>query len=157
MKNNKDTHTDQLHDFIQILTERVEVYANAIASVDTDKDVDLIAFYEKCMQLSQQFKSELLVLLPKEGISPSERQWTAGTLYQKWEKRNPCIEPSGREQALESCIRMEEFIKDTFKQMLLLPNTFSENTTATLQSQAALQQEIYELLKDWRSGSNNLT
>ncbi|PRD56241.1 DUF2383 domain-containing protein [Sphingobacterium gobiense] len=157
MKNNKDIHDDQLQDFIQILTERIEVYANAISSVDPNKDVNLIAFFEKCMQLSQQFKSELLVILPKEGISPSERPWTAGVLYQKWKNRNPCMETSDREQALESCIRIEESVQDIYKQILLPKNNFSENTAATLQSQAALQREIYEVLKDWRNGNNNLT
>lgn len=155
MDNNQNIHTDQLQDLIQILTERVEVYTNAISSVDSDKDVDLIAFFEKCMQLSQQFKSELLVILPKEGLSPSEKQWTAGTLYNEWEKRNPFPEASGREQVLEACKKMEEIMQDIFKQILSSNNNFSENTTAILKSQATLQQEIYELTKDLGKENNN--
>lgn len=148
MENNENIHTDQLQDLIQVLTERIEVYTNAVSSVDPDKDVDLIAFFEKSMQLSQQFKSELVVILPKEGLSPSEKQWTPGELYHKWEKRDPCIHASGRDQVLEACEKMEEIIQDIFKQVLSSKNNFSENTIAILKSQAALQQEIYELIKD---------
>lgn len=150
MENNENIHTDQLQDLIQILTERIEIYTNAISSVDSDKDVDLIAFFEKSMQLSQQFKSELLVILPKEGLSPSEKEWTAGALYRKWEKRDPFKEVSGREQVLRACEKMEEIIQDIFKQILLAKSNFSENTMAILKSQATLQKEIYELIKDLR-------
>lgn len=157
MENNENIHTDHLQDLIQILTERIEAYTNAISSVDSDKDVDLIAFFEKSMQLSQQFKSELLVILPKESLSLSEKRWTAGSLYNRWERRNPCIEASGREQVLEACEKMEETMQDIFKQILSSKNNFSGNTTAILKSQAALQQEIYELIKDLRKGNSNLT
>lgn len=153
MENNENKHTDHLQDLIQILTERIEVYTNAISSVDSDKDIDLIAFFEKSMQLSQQFKSELLVILPKEGTSPSEKQWTPGTLYNQWEKRNPSIEASGREAVLEACKKLEEIMLDVFKQILSPKNNFSENTTAILKSQAAIQQEIYELIKDFTGGT----
>lgn len=157
MENHENIHIDDLQDLIQILTERIEAYTAAISSVDPDKDIDLIAFFEKSMQLSQQFKSELLVLLPKEGLSPSKKQWTAGTLYNKWEKQNPCIAASGREQVLKACEKMEQIMQGIFKQMLSSKNNFSENTTTILKSQATLQQEIYELIKDLRAGKSNPT
>lgn len=154
MEDNKNIPGDQLQDLIHILKERIQVYTNAVSAVEAKNDVDLIAFLEKCMQLSQQLKSELLAILPKEGISSSESQWTAGILYNKWKKWDFCLEVSGREQVVEMCTKMEEVIQDIFKQILSSKNHLSENTTAILKSQAALQRELYELIKGFEKGSN---
>ena len=148
MENNTNTHATQLHDLIQILTERVEIYRAIISSADANKDIDLIAFLEKCMQLTQQFKSELNGVLAKEDSPFSEREWVAGNLYTRWQEEKPSVEAIGRDQVIEVCEKTENTLLRIFQEILSNAGSFTENTTAMLKSQATLQQEIVEQIKD---------
>lgn len=151
MESNKNTHATPLQDLIQILTERVKFYSAAISLVDADKDVDLIAILEKCMQLSQQFKSELNGVLAKEDSPFSEREWVAGDLYTRWQEQKPSMEGiKGRDQVAEAWAQMENTIEHIFQHILADASHFAENTAAMLKSQAALQQEIAEQIEDAR-------
>ncbi|MBD1432430.1 hypothetical protein H8B06_06310 [Sphingobacterium sp. DN00404] len=147
MENNTNTHATQLHDLIQILTERVETYRAIISSVDANKDIDLIAFLEKCMQLTQQFKSELNGVLAKEDSPFSEREWVASNLYTRWQEEKPSVEAIGRDQVIEVCEKTENTLLRIFQEILSNTGSFTESTTAMLKSQATLQQEIVEQIK----------
>jgi|SRR5690606_1294981 len=147
MENNTNTHATQLHDLIQILTERVETYRAIISSVDANKDIDLIAFLEKCMQLTQQFKSELNGVLAKEDSPFSEREWVASNLYTRWQEEKPSVEAIGRDQVIEVCEKTENTLLRIFQEILSNAGSFTESTTAMLKSQATLQQEIVEQIK----------
>ncbi len=147
MENNTNTHATQLHDLIQILTERVETYRAIISSVDANKDIDLIAFLEKCMQLTQQFKSELNGVLAKEDSPFSERKWVASNLYTRWQEEKPSVEAIGRDQVIEVCEKTENTLLRIFQEILSNAGSFTESTTAMLKSQATLQQEIVEQIK----------
>lgn len=147
MENNTNTHATQLHDLIQILTERVETYRAIISSVDANKYIDLIAFLEKCMQLTQQFKSELNGVLAKEDSPFSEREWVASNLYTRWQEEKPSVEAIGRDQVIEVCEKTENTLLRIFQEILSNAGSFTESTTAMLKSQATLQQEIVEQIK----------
>lgn len=147
MENNTNTHATQLHDLIQILTERVEIYRAIISSADANKDIDLIAFLEKCMQLTQQFKSELNGVLAKEDSPFSEREWVASNLYTRWQEEKPSVEAIGRDQVIEVCEKTENTLLRIFQEILSNAGSFTESTTAMLKSQATLQQEIVEQIK----------
>lgn len=147
MENNTNTHATQLHDLIQILTERVETYRAIISSVDANKDIDLIAFLEKCMQLTQQFKSELNGVLAKEDSPFSEREWVASNLYTRWQEEKPSVEAIGRDQVIEVCEKTENTLLRIFQEILSNAESFTDSTTAMLKSQATLQQEIVEQIK----------
>lgn len=154
MKNDTNTHAEPLQDLIQILTERVEIYSAAISSTDTDKDVDLIAFLEKCMQLTQQFKSELNGILAKEDRPFSEREWIAGSLYARWEEQSPSIEAAGRGHVISVIEKTEHTLLRIFQDILSDTSRFEDDTTAMLESQAALQQELVEQLDDAKDTHN---
>lgn len=154
MKNDTNSHALQLQDLIQVLTERVEIYRTVISSTDSEKDVDLISFLEQCMQLSQQFKTELNGVLAKEDTSFSEREWTAGKLYTQWQEEKPSMNALGHDQVIDACEKTENALVRIFQQILTDTSTFTETTTAMLKSQAALQQEIAEQVKDARKANN---
>lgn len=147
MENDTNTPATQLHDLIQILTERVEVYRAIISSADANKDINLIAFLEKCMQLTQQFKSELNGVLAKEDSPFSERDWMAGNLYTHWQDQKPSAETIRRDEVMEVCEKTENTLLRIFQEILSNTNSLTESTTAMLKSQATLQQEIVEQIK----------
>jgi|GEM_PF-6123090 len=148
MENNVNTHAAQLHDLIQILTERLKIYSAAISCADVDKDIRLIAFLEKCMQLTQQFKSELNGVLAKEDSPFAKKQWVSGSLYARWQEERPSLKPIGRHQIIEVWEKMENALLHIFQNILTEPSSFTQNTTALLKSQEMLQQEILEQIKD---------
>ncbi|MBD1425330.1 hypothetical protein [Sphingobacterium arenae] len=153
MENNTNTHAGQLHDLIQILTERLQIYSAAISCADADKDISLIAFLEKCMQLTQQFKSELNGILAKEDSPFAKQQWVSGSLYARWREERSSLKPIGRHQVMEVCEKMESVLLHIFQNILAAPSSFTQSTTEMLKSQAMLQQEIFEQIKDAKNRS----
>ncbi|HMR17786.1 MAG TPA: hypothetical protein PKA53_00680 [Sphingobacterium sp.] len=144
----KKENTEILTDLIVINQERILGYAKAIAGLDSEKDSDLISIFEQYSQQAQQFKSQLIPLVHREGEIPDNTCDPAPEkLYKTWFEASGIVDSNPRESVLIAVIRGEKDNERIYRIALDNLEVVEENVLEMIRSQADLQSSSHENLR----------
>lgn len=99
---NKEKVTDILNDLIQINNDRISGYENAIKEL-TDDDSDLRSLFNRYIQESREYKSELTTEVTRLGGDPSKGTTNSGKVYRVWMDLKAAITGKDRKTILSNC------------------------------------------------------
>lgn len=150
MENRTEKNTEILNNLIEINNDRIEGYSKAIELLDPAADIDLNSLFEKYIQQSQQFKSELTPLVFKVGENPEDGTRVTGKLFRMWMDIKNTLAGSDRTSILESCERGEDAFKRVYENAWTDEEGLDADVLSMIRSQAELQLAAHDELKALR-------
>ena len=150
MENLHQDTADLLNQLIEINNDRVEGYEKAISLLPEEGNYGLQDVFEKYRDQSIQFKNELKPLVIREGDMPTEETRTSGKLFRTWMEIKSAVAPYTVKAILESCERGEDEFKKVYKEGITKYGHASPTIVSIIQSQASLQLEAHDHIKELR-------
>lgn len=141
----KKENTETIKDLIAANHERVKGYSKAISLLDNGQDSDLISVFENYSQQAQQFKSQLIPLVFKEGEQVDDVE-KLGQINQNWLEVADAHGYGSRETVLVACERGERENEKIYSAALDSIQNVEESVMETIRSQAQLQSLAVEHL-----------
>ena len=99
---NKEKVTDILNDLIQINNDRIVGYEKAINELQDD-DSDLRSLFQRYIEESRQYKSELTTEVTRLGGDPAQGTTNSGKVYRVWMDLKSAITGKDRKTILNNC------------------------------------------------------
>ena len=99
---NKEKVTDILNDLIQINNDRIVGYEKAINELQDD-DSDLRSLFQRYIEESRQYKSELTTEVTRLGDDPAQGTTNSGKVYRVWMDLKSAITGKDRKTILNNC------------------------------------------------------
>lgn len=150
MENLKQDTADLLNQLVEINNDRIEGYEKAISLLSNEDNYGLQAIFEKYRDQSIQFKSDLVPLVFREGDKPTDETRTSGKLFRAWMEIKSAVTPYTAKAVLESCERGEDEFKKVYKDALAKAQQAPLNMLSIIQSQANLQLQAHDHIKELR-------
>ena len=150
MENLHQENSDLLNQLIEINNDRIEGYEKAIALLPKEGNYDLQNIFEKYRDQSIQFKSDLVPLVVREGDTPTEETRTTGKLFRTWMEIKSAVAPYTAKAILESCERGEDEFKKVYSDAITNSQQAPLTILSILQSQANLQLEAHDHIRELR-------
>lgn len=150
MENLHQDTADLLNQLVEINNDRIEGYEKAITLLPSENNYGLQAIFEKYRDQSIQFKNDLKPLVIREGDMPTEDTRTSGKLFRTWMEIKSAVAPYTAKAVLESCERGEDEFKKVYHDAISKSQQLPLNIFSIIQSQANLQREAHDHIKELR-------
>lgn len=143
-----------LNDLIRINNDRIAGYERA-KNEAKDLDVDLKAMFDKMMEESRTYKSELVSLVERQGGTYEDDTTTSGDIYRAWMDVKATFTGSDRQAILESCEFGEDAAQRAYEAALSAEDLDGDTRSLILEQQAALKNS-HDLIKKYRDAHKAL-
>lgn len=153
MENQNIKNAEVLNDLIEINNDRIQGYMKAIEHLDPVEDSDLGSLFEKNVQQSQQFKSELMLHVIREGKQPTDSTFISGKLFRMWIDIKTLLVGEDRKSILAFCESGEDAFKKVYACAWKESTNLPTNVLAIIRSQADLQIDAHDKIKALRDES----
>jgi len=150
MENLNQDQADLLNQLVEINNDRIEGYEKAITLLPAENNYGLQGVFQKYRDQSVQFKNELSPLVIREGDLPTQDTRTSGKLFRTWMEIKSAVAPYTVKAILESCERGEDEFKKVYKDVIGKTQGIPMHTLSIIQSQADLQKQAHDHIKELR-------
>lgn len=99
---NKEKTVDILNDLIQINNDRINGYEKASKELKDD-DSDLRSLFQRYIQESREYKSELMSEVSRLGGNPADGTTNSGKVYRVWMDLKAAFTGKDRKTILNNC------------------------------------------------------
>lgn len=140
-----------INDIIKINNDRIEGYRKAI-DLATNHGLDkLLPTFQKCIEQSQEFITELTPYVELEGKEPTDSTMLSGKLFRVWMGIKVNITGDDERSLLETCEQGEDAFKSTYQTALAEGSSdLSQHVHSLINTQLSKQLEAHNIIKMMR-------
>ncbi|WP_300600504.1 PA2169 family four-helix-bundle protein [Niabella sp.] len=115
-----------LNDLLRINADRIAGYQRAIAELQDAEDSDLRSLFQRYIENSKLFITELTTTLEKMELPVSTGNTVMGKIYRTWMEIKAFFTGDERQTILNSCEAMEDAVKKAYESALNEPGLSPE-------------------------------
>ncbi len=149
MTTTNDKLVNVLNDLIQINNDRVNGYEKA-AEEAKDKDLDLVAIFNKMANDSRSYVAELSAEVTRLGGNPDTGTTNSGKVYRVWMDVKTLFTGKDRQAILDNCEFGEDAAQKAYREALASDAEISADTRQLITNQQAELKTAHDLIKKYR-------
>lgn len=149
MRTNNEKTCEVLNDLIRINHDRVEGYKKAKEEIDASK-FDLINTFQEMAEQSNQYISELGVIINKYAGTIATDSTVMGALYKTWMDLKTAFSVQERKNVLGSCEYGEDAAQKAYKTAMEEDN-IGEEARSLIAMQKNTLKDSHDLIKAMRN------
>ncbi|MEP6513292.1 MAG: PA2169 family four-helix-bundle protein [Parafilimonas sp.] len=142
--------TNVLNDLVRINNDRIEGYEHAMDEAK-NIDVDLQAIFQRMIEESRKYKSELVQAIQSRGGEADSNETTnSGKVYRVWMDLKNAFTGKDRKSVLESCEFGEDAAQKAYQHALESDAVMDTDIRQLISKQKAELKSSHDLIKSYR-------
>jgi uncharacterized protein (TIGR02284 family) len=146
---NHDEIIGVLNDLIRINNDRIVGYERAV-NESKDKDVDMIAVFNKMADQSRKYVTELVQEVGRLGGDAAKDTTVSGKIYRVWMDMKSAITGKDRESIIGSCEYGEDVAQRAYEAALESDAYMSTEIRQMITNQKSELKESHDMIKKYR-------
>jgi uncharacterized protein (TIGR02284 family) len=146
---NHDEIIGVLNDLIKINNDRIVGYERAV-NESKDKDVDMIAVFNKMADQSRKYVTELVQEVGRLGGEAAKDTTVSGKIYRAWMDMKSAITGKDRESIIGSCEYGEDVAQRAYEAALESDAYMSTEIRQMITNQKSELKESHDMIKKYR-------
>jgi uncharacterized protein (TIGR02284 family) len=146
---NHDEIIGVLNDLIRINNDRIVGYERAV-NESKDKDVDMIAVFNKMADQSRKYVTELVQEVGHLGGEAAKDTTVSGKIYRVWMDMKSAITGKDRESIIGSCEYGEDVAQRAYEAALESDAYMSTEIRQMITNQKSELKESHDMIKKYR-------
>jgi uncharacterized protein (TIGR02284 family) len=146
---NHDEIIGVLNDLIRINNDRIVGYERAV-NESKDKDVDMIAVFNKMADQSRKYVTELVQEVGRLGGEAAKDTTVSGKIYRVWMDMKSAITGKDRESIIGSCEYGEDVAQRAYEAALESDAYMSTEIRQMITNQKSELKESHDMIKKYR-------
>jgi uncharacterized protein (TIGR02284 family) len=146
---NHDEIIGVLNDLIKINNDRIVGYERAV-NESKDKDVDMIAVFNKMADQSRKYVTELVQEVGRLGGEAAKDTTVSGKIYRAWMDMKSAITGKDRESIIGSCEYGEDVAQRAYEAALESDAYMSTEIRQMITNQKSELKESHDTIKKYR-------
>jgi uncharacterized protein (TIGR02284 family) len=146
---NHDEIIGVLNDLIKINNDRIVGYERAV-NESKDKDVDMIAVFNKMADQSRKYVTELVQEVGRLGGEAAKDTTVSGKIYRVWMDMKSAITGKDRESIIGSCEYGEDVAQRAYEAALESDAYMSTEIRQMITNQKSELKESHDTIKKYR-------
>jgi uncharacterized protein (TIGR02284 family) len=146
---NHDEIIGVLNDLIRINNDRIVGYERAV-NESKDKDVDMIAVFNKMADQSRKYVTELVQEVGRLGGDAAKDTTVSGKIYRVWMDMKSAITGRDRESIIGSCEYGEDVAQRAYEAALESDAYMSTEIRQMITNQKSELKESHDMIKKYR-------